>query len=196
MAIWSYLSLVTHEIIQHAQFLSAHLCRCFVINYSGSQAWYCNAKYLPYPLSNPLGQGKSLINTACISSTCITHISWVFAAWKNAAWPKTTVIRGQLEIMSLLAEKSWHLDSIFFFPKRGKRHNGMDHSRHIFWVITHKLNAKKLAESKRKTGFLEEAASGQPFSFQVCSLLSEKFQCSLHLLFISCNIFFHSRYFF
>lgn len=97
---------------------SAPLCRCFVINYSGFQPWYRNAKYLPYPFSSPLGQQKSLINTACISSTCITHISWVFAAWKNAAWLKTTVIMGQQEIMSLLAEKSWHLDSIFFFQRK------------------------------------------------------------------------------
>lgn len=116
VAMWSYLSLVTYAIIQNPQFLSPHSCRCFVINcwYTRSQAWYCNAKCLTYPLSIPLGQGKFLIITACISSTCITRTSWVPAAWKNTAWQKTTVIMGQLEKASLLAEKSWHLDSKFF----------------------------------------------------------------------------------
>lgn len=159
---------------------SAPLCRCFVINYSGFQPWYRNAKYLPYPFSNPLGQQKSLINTACISSTCITHISWVFAAWKNAAWLKTTVIMGQQEIMSLLAEKSWHLDSIFFSKESSTTQWNGSFQTH-FWIITHNINAKKLAESKRKTDFLKEAASGQSLSFQV--LLSDLWKISAFLPF-------------
>lgn len=179
VAMWSFLSLVTNATIQHAQFLSPHSCRYFVINcwYAGSQAWYCSAKYLTIPLKQ-LFRPRKISNCHCLHKLNLYNTYKLsICSLNNTAWQRATVITSQQEKMSLLAEKSWHLDSIFF--QRQLNHTVQWIISGTFWNHKPQNICKETNKIKQeKIDFLKETQSGQSCSFQV--LLSGKFQYSLH----------------
>lgn len=103
---------------------------------------------------------------------------------------------GQLEKASLLAEKSWHLESNFL--QRQLSHAVQWIVPGTFWNHKPQNKCKETNRIKKeKCDFLKETPSGQSCSFQV--LLSSLWKISVFpsFFYISCNTFFflNSLYF-